>query len=163
MTTNSEPFDNTINLLHKHYEELKEDNRRLKEEIEEIKEINNLINNNQKINPDLSNYVKLFQSHKELQEKFNSLSSQKQIIEKQLEDNIKLIETKENEIKNLIENNLNLKKQASKYQFALGDAINYQLGDDDNNNSVRLNDNIIRLQDEIDDYTDGAQNYPATS
>ncbi|CAG8663884.1 2629_t:CDS:2 [Rhizophagus irregularis] len=71
MTTNSEPFDNTINLLRKHYEELKEDNRRLKEEIEEIKEINNLINNNQKINPDLSNYVKLFQSHKELQEKLN--------------------------------------------------------------------------------------------
>ena len=45
-----------------------------------------------------------------------------------------------------------MKKQASKYQSALGAATTYQLGDDDKNNSVSLNEDIVRLQDTLEDY-----------
>ncbi|GBB91273.1 hypothetical protein RclHR1_18450003 [Rhizophagus clarus] len=151
-----ERFDNTINEFRKHYDELYEENEKLREEIEEK---NHLINLNQKTNDDLSNYIKLYQSNKELQEKVNSLTLQNQTIGQQLkektnefEKSVQLVEDKENEIKNLIELNSNLKEKASKYQSALGDAISFKLGDDDNNNSVRLNDDIARLQDKIEDY-----------
>ncbi|CAG8706690.1 4890_t:CDS:2 [Rhizophagus irregularis] len=107
----------------------------------------------------LSEFIKLFQSHKELREKFNSLSSQKQTIEQQLkektneiEKSVQLVEAKDNEIKNLEETNSNLKAEALKYQSALGAATNFQLGDDDKNNSVRLNEDIEHLQDTLEDY-----------
>ena len=56
------------------------------------------------------------------------------------------------EIKNLEKINTNLKEEASKYQSALGAATSYQLGDDDDNNSVRLNEDIVNLQDSLEDY-----------
>lgn len=162
-STNFENFENknvsdAITLIREYYEKtesLSKENKKLKEEFEEI---NNLINN-QKINAELSEYIKLFQSHKELREKFNSLSSQKQTIEQQLkektneiEKSVQLVEAKDNEIKNLEETNSNLKAEALKYQSALGAATNFQLGDDDKNNSVRLNEDIEHLQDTLEDY-----------
>ncbi|GBC01486.1 hypothetical protein RclHR1_04200004 [Rhizophagus clarus] len=147
-----------ITLIREYYEKtesLREENKKLREEIEEI---NNLINN-QKNNADLSNHIKLFQSNKELQEKFNSLLSQKQTIEQQLKEktdefkkSVQLVEDKENEIKDLEEINSNLKAEALKYQSALGAATSFQLSDDDKNNSVRLNEDIERLQDNLEDY-----------
>ncbi|RGB28316.1 hypothetical protein C1646_745902 [Rhizophagus diaphanus] len=162
-STNFKNFENknvsdAITLIREYYEKtesLSKENKKLKEEFEEI---NNLINN-KKINAELSEYIKLSQSHKELREKFNSLSSQKQTIEQQLkektneiEKSVQLVEAKDNEIKNLEETNSNLKAEALKYQSALGAATNFQLGDDDKNNSVRLNEDIEHLQDTLEDY-----------
>jgi hypothetical protein len=148
-----------ITLIRKYYEKTESLSKENKELREKIEEINNFINNNREIGTDLSNYIKLFQSNKELQEKFNSLLSQKQTIEQQLkektnefEKSVLLVEDKENEIKNLEETNSNLKTEALKYQTALGAAINFQLGDDDKNNSVRINEDIERLQDTLEDY-----------
>nr|CAG8538184.1 1194_t:CDS:2 [Entrophospora candida] len=48
--------------------------------------------------------------------------------------------------------NEKLRKEASSYQSALGDALNFRLSDEDNNNSVQLSADINSLQDKLEKY-----------
>ncbi|CAJ0872924.1 9798_t:CDS:2 [Entrophospora sp. SA101] len=48
--------------------------------------------------------------------------------------------------------NEKLRKEASSYQSALGDALNFRLSDEDNNNSVQLSADINSLQDKLERY-----------
>jgi hypothetical protein len=52
----------------------------------------------------------------------------------------------------LEEENAKLKEEASKYQSALGVATNTRLGDGDQNNSVKLKQDILKLQNALDNY-----------
>ncbi|RIA90041.1 hypothetical protein C1645_770974, partial [Glomus cerebriforme] len=159
----NKPILDIIILLQEYYKKSEEHNINTKIKIGKLEDENegiyNLINNPQKFNVDASNYIKLSQSNKELQEKFDSLSSQLETKNKEIdrlslinENNTHLIEAKEIDIKNLEKINSNLKAETLKYQFALGAATTYQLGDNDKNNSVRLNEDIERLQDTLEDY-----------
>ncbi|CAI2172468.1 1055_t:CDS:2 [Funneliformis geosporum] len=56
------------------------------------------------------------------------------------------------DIQALERKNAELKKEASKYQSALGNAIDLQLSDDNENNSVNLKKDILSLQDSLEDY-----------
>ncbi|CAI2174179.1 6283_t:CDS:2 [Funneliformis geosporum] len=59
---------------------------------------------------------------------------------------------KEMDIRDLEKNNKELKEEASRYQSALGAATNVRLGNDDQNHSVQLKQDIIDLQRTLDNY-----------
>ncbi|CAG8480464.1 3808_t:CDS:2 [Acaulospora colombiana] len=63
-----------------------------------------------------------------------------------------IINEKEVEIRSLKKQNIKLKEEASHYQSALGEATSFQMGDDDQNNTVQLKNDIEKLQDMIEDY-----------
>ncbi|CAG8607028.1 14531_t:CDS:2 [Funneliformis mosseae] len=59
---------------------------------------------------------------------------------------------KEKDIRDLVEINRELKEEASKYQSALGAATNVRLGNDDQNHSVQLKQDILDLQRTLEHY-----------
>ncbi|RIA90043.1 hypothetical protein C1645_823952 [Glomus cerebriforme] len=59
------------------------------------------------------------------------------------------LNSKKDEIKNLKEDNSKLREQVLKYQSKLGSATTFRLNDDDKNNPVQLNEDILRLQDDL--------------
>jgi hypothetical protein len=93
-------------------------------------------------NPNLENsessYIKLMNDYKNL--------------EKQLEEQINLNNKKDGIIQELERKNFELRDEASKYQSALGTAINLQLSDSDTNNPVALKNDVLKLQDILEDY-----------
>ncbi|GBB95712.1 hypothetical protein RclHR1_00260017 [Rhizophagus clarus] len=52
----------------------------------------------------------------------------------------------------LIEENMELKKEASQYQFALGNATDYRTNNNDKNYHVQLNNDITELQNKLKNY-----------
>src|SRR5688572_29306009 len=68
-----------------------------------------------------------------------------------IEELIKKLQEKDNEIQDLERKNAELKDEASKYQSSLGTATNLRLSDDDENNPVRLKKDIEHLQDSLED------------
>ncbi|CAJ0872901.1 9796_t:CDS:2 [Entrophospora sp. SA101] len=79
--------------------------------------------------------------YKELKELKNKNEKLKGVNEQLIADN-----------KNLKATNEILRKEASTYQSALGDALNFRLSDEDNNNSVQLSADINLLQDRLEKY-----------
>ncbi|CAG8702102.1 uncharacterized protein OCT59_009867 [Rhizophagus irregularis] len=63
-----------------------------------------------------------------------------------------LLQKGEEEKQELIENNINLKKEASQYQSELGTITNYRMDDDDKNHSVQLKKDIEKLQNKLINY-----------
>ncbi|CAG8593961.1 12167_t:CDS:2 [Funneliformis caledonium] len=59
---------------------------------------------------------------------------------------------KESDIRDLVKKNRELKEEASKYQSALGAATNVRLGNDDQNHSVQLKQDILDLQRTLEHY-----------
>ncbi|CAG8602112.1 11262_t:CDS:1 [Funneliformis mosseae] len=89
-------------------------------------------------------------------ENSQSILKQKEELEKEIyklkNDNAKEIKTLKAEIQALERKNAELQKEASKYQSALGAAIDLQLSDNDENNLVNLKNDILILQDSLEDY-----------
>jgi hypothetical protein len=57
-----------------------------------------------------------------------------------------------NGLHELEKENAKLKEEASRYQSALGVATNVRLSDDDQNNSVKLKNDILKLQNALENY-----------
>ncbi|CAG8764226.1 13304_t:CDS:1, partial [Acaulospora morrowiae] len=62
------------------------------------------------------------------------------------------LDEKGNGLRELEEKNAKLRKEASRYQSALGVATNVRLGDDDQNHSVQLKRDIENLQSALENY-----------
>ncbi|CAB5380728.1 unnamed protein product [Rhizophagus irregularis] len=106
---------------------------------------------------------KLKQSHKKLEEEkvilVSSIESYKanyettanniDSLQKQLEEKDTELKGKEDEFIKLEEKNAELRKEASKYQSALGNATNTRLGDED---SVKFRDDILSIQKTLENY-----------
>ncbi|RIA96078.1 hypothetical protein C1645_733567 [Glomus cerebriforme] len=75
---------------------------------------------------------------KELEEGYNNLLSQNQKLESVLQ--------------NLKNHNDNLKKEASKYQSALGDATSFHLGNQNSDNTTRLSEDIGNLHRKLEKF-----------
>ncbi|CAI2173659.1 5242_t:CDS:2 [Funneliformis geosporum] len=84
-------------------------------------------------------------------------------LEQQFDQNKKYFESRCNEleqklkdersqIRSLEKRNGELEKEASNYQSALGVATSFNLSDDDQNHSVRLNQDILSLHDTLENY-----------
>ncbi|CAB4437210.1 unnamed protein product [Rhizophagus irregularis] len=71
---------------------------------------------------------------------------------KEINDLKNLLQRKEKEKQELIEKNINLKKEASQYQSALGSITNYRMNDNDKNHSVQLKKDIEELQYKLKNY-----------
>jgi hypothetical protein len=63
-----------------------------------------------------------------------------------------LLQKMEKEKQYLVEKNIELKKEASQYQSALGSATNYRISDDDKNHHVQLKNDILELQNKLKNY-----------
>ncbi|RIA90034.1 hypothetical protein C1645_823946 [Glomus cerebriforme] len=153
---NTEPILDALSLIHQYYIESKtkiqssdEEKKKLQEKIEETI---NLFNDPQKINEDNLLKIKLVQSKQKIEQQLETKIKEIDNLSQTIKNNAQLIESKENDIKNLEKINSNLKAETLKYQSALGAATTYLLGDNDKNNSVRLNEDIERLQDMLEDY-----------
>ncbi|CAB4446877.1 unnamed protein product [Rhizophagus irregularis] len=62
------------------------------------------------------------------------------------------LDEKGNGLRDLEDENARLKEEASKYQSALGVATNTRLGDGDQNHSIKLKNDILKLQNTLDNY-----------
>jgi hypothetical protein len=62
------------------------------------------------------------------------------------------LDEKGNGLRELEDENLKLREEASKYQSALGVATNIRLGDGDQNHSVKLKQDILKLQVTLENY-----------
>ncbi|CAG8702111.1 uncharacterized protein OCT59_009868 [Rhizophagus irregularis] len=71
---------------------------------------------------------------------------------KEINDLKNLLLRKEKEKQELMEKNINLKKEASQYQSALGSITNYRMNDNDKNHSVQLKKDIEELQYKLKNY-----------
>ncbi|CAG8445827.1 3627_t:CDS:1 [Acaulospora morrowiae] len=89
--------------------------------------------------------------NEEKEEKIRDLENRQaqDLVVKSLQE---LIKEKEVEVHSLRKHNSELREEASHYQSALGEATNFQMGDDDQNNAVQLKNDIEKLQDMIEDY-----------
>ncbi|CAB5126840.1 unnamed protein product [Rhizophagus irregularis] len=73
---------------------------------------------------------------------------------KQMYENLeKSLQEKDKKIEDLIQKNIELSNEASRYQYALGTATDIRLSDNDENNPVKLKKDILFLQDSLKDYT----------
>ncbi|CAB4437227.1 unnamed protein product [Rhizophagus irregularis] len=71
---------------------------------------------------------------------------------REISDLNNLLQKMEKEKYRLIEKNIELKKEASQYQSALGSATNFRINDDDRNHHVQLKNDISELQNKLRNY-----------
>jgi myosin heavy subunit len=116
-------------------------------------EINSLHN---KLSEEQERYNSLHNKLSEEQERYNSLHNklseeQKRYdeLEKKLKEEEDKLKKKEDEFSELEEKNVELRKEASKYQSALGNATNIRLGDED---SVKFRQDILDLHKLLETY-----------
>ncbi|RHZ72274.1 hypothetical protein Glove_243g79 [Diversispora epigaea] len=103
---------------------------------------------------ELNSYSKrLEESNKKQKESFKAQFEQEKEANKKLANSLrKKLNDNGNGYFMLSEENAKLKEEASKYQAALGVATNTRLGDDDLNHSVKLKEDIKRLQTLLENY-----------
>ncbi|GBB90867.1 hypothetical protein RclHR1_00180005 [Rhizophagus clarus] len=123
-----------FNQLKKNYDELQ-----LAKKDTETNMKNNITNLDQQMRVQEKNFRLQFdQANKKYKENINSMKQK--------------LNEKGNGLRELEENNLKLKEEASKYQSALGVATNICLGDGDQNHSVKLKQDILKLQKTLENY-----------
>ncbi|RIA87534.1 hypothetical protein C1645_877976 [Glomus cerebriforme] len=133
-----EDSDKSLNELKKRLGNLLEEFGTLLEVTKEIRE-KNIIQEKEKI---------IERKDKTIQEKDNKI----QELVKELQEKDKKIQEKDKEIQDLEQDNSKLKKEAAKYQCALGTATDFRLSDDDENNSVTFKNDILNLQSSLENY-----------
>src|SRR5438034_11483035 len=102
----------------------------------EIDMENNINNLEQQLRDQRRNYM---QDVKQVQEKYK----------KNINTIRQKLDEKGNGLRELEDENTKLKEEASKYQSALGVATNVRLGDGDQNHSVKLKQDILKLQNSL--------------
>ncbi|GBB88785.1 hypothetical protein RclHR1_01540008 [Rhizophagus clarus] len=100
---------------------------------------NNITNLEQQLRDERTKFL---QNFKQTQEKYK----------KNINDIRQKLDEKGNGLRDLEDENAKLKEEASKYQSALGVATNIRLGDGDQNNSVKLKQDILKLQNTLENY-----------
>nr|CAG8546719.1 9486_t:CDS:2 [Entrophospora candida] len=125
--------------------------------IEQINSLNNNLEiNRQEITTLKTNISRAKASYAELNNDYtkNKIYQDNKIAELITESQNKTLFVKELEKskRELEATNEKLRKEASSYQSALGDALNFRLSDEDNNNSVQLSADINSLQDKLERY-----------
>ncbi|GBB88697.1 hypothetical protein RclHR1_15260007 [Rhizophagus clarus] len=133
-----------INKLKDDINELKDDNNKLKDANNELKDELKNTNNELEKTRKQENDKKLLEEENNANNINNISSLQKKLEEKEAE-----LKEKEIEFSKLEEKNAELRKEASKYQSALGNATNIRLGDED---SVKFRQDILDLQKTLENY-----------
>ncbi|RHZ72296.1 hypothetical protein Glove_243g58 [Diversispora epigaea] len=150
------------NRLDKISDDLRRDNLNLTKDVDKLKvEKINLAKNVDKLKgtvEELDDYSKkVEESNKKQMESLNK--NFRAQFEQEKETNKKIVNSLRKKLNDngngyfmLSEENAKLKEEASKYQAALGVATNTRLGDDDLNHSVKLKEDIKRLQTLLENY-----------
>ncbi|CAB4491843.1 unnamed protein product [Rhizophagus irregularis] len=127
--------------------ELNDQIKKLLDENNKLKEDNeNLLRENQNLKQNSAEAkLKLQQINEANPQKIHEQTEIIMSLQNQLSD-------KENNIRDLVQRNAKLKDEASKYQSALGEAMNVHLSNDDQNHSVQLKKDISELQRNLETY-----------
>ncbi|PKY39924.1 hypothetical protein RhiirA4_440356 [Rhizophagus irregularis] len=127
--------------------ELNDQIKKLLNENNKLKEDNdNLLRENQILKQNFAGAkLKLQQINETNPQKIHEQTETIMSLQNQLSD-------KENNIRDLMQRNAKLKDEASKYQSALGEAMNVHLNNDDQNHSVQLKKDILELQRALENY-----------
>ncbi|GBC08047.1 hypothetical protein RclHR1_07890014 [Rhizophagus clarus] len=126
--------------LNDQIEKLLSENNKLKEDND------NLLRENQNLKQNFAGAkLKLQQINETNPQKIQEQAEIIMSLQNQLSD-------KENNIRDLMQRNAKLKDEASKYQSALGEAMNVHLNNDDQNHSVQLKKDILELQRTLENY-----------
>ncbi|CAB4395681.1 unnamed protein product [Rhizophagus irregularis] len=127
-------YQQNFNQLKERYDELQLAKKNMETNME-----SNIINLDQQLRDQEKNFKLQFKQANEKHKKNISDIRQK-------------LDEKGNGLRELEEKNLKLKEEASKYQSALGVATNIRLGDGDQNHSVKLKQDILKLQTTLENY-----------
>ncbi|GBB90863.1 hypothetical protein RclHR1_00180001 [Rhizophagus clarus] len=123
-----------FNQLKKNYDELQLAKKNMETNMK-----NNITNLDQQVRVQEKNFILQFdRANEKYKENINSMKQK--------------LNDKGNGLRELEEKNLKLKEEASKYQSALGVATNIRLGDDDQDHSVKLKQDIIKMQKTLENY-----------
>ncbi|EXX70480.1 uncharacterized protein OCT59_009848 [Rhizophagus irregularis] len=127
--------------------ELNDQIKKLLDENNKLKEDNeNLLRENQILKQNSAEAkLKLQQINEANPQKIHEQTEIIMSLQNQLSD-------KENNIRDLVQRNVKLKDEASKYQSALGESMNVHLSNDDQNHSVQLKKDILELQRNLETY-----------
>lgn len=126
--------------LNDQIKKLLNENNKLKEDNEDLLRENQILKQNS-----AEAKLKLQQINETNPQKIHEQTEIIMTLQNQLSD-------KENNIHDLVQRNEKLKDEASKYQSALGEAMNVHLSNDDQNHSVQLKKDILELQRTLENY-----------
>jgi chromosome segregation ATPase len=164
----------TDNLIKEKDNEIQEKDKIIQEKDDLIQRKDNLIKGKDELNQRLKREIHdMHEKYNEIQVVVNKLEEQYKAIQKiQENDNIiqekdsiiqekdSIIQEMDNKLQKLVmimiqekEENIKLRDEASKYQYALGVANDTRLSDNDEINPVKLRKDILSLQDSLKDYT----------
>ncbi|CAB5127558.1 unnamed protein product [Rhizophagus irregularis] len=129
-------------------DKLKDQLKQLEDKLKEKSKNDQLSTNIKVKNGEISN----FQNKSNELEEIIQFQKKNDEYVKEINDLKNLLQRKEKEKQELIEKNINLKKEASQYQSALGTMTNYRMDDDDKNHSVQLKKDIEELQNKLKNY-----------
>ncbi|CAB5127862.1 hypothetical protein RhiirA5_497104 [Rhizophagus irregularis] len=87
-----------------------------------------------------------------LENRVQNLEKEKEELEVKNNNLVQRTGNLETQLEDLTKQNALLEDEASSYQSALGVATNFQLGDNDQNNAVNLNEDLLELNDNIKKY-----------
>ncbi|EXX58500.1 uncharacterized protein OCT59_009921 [Rhizophagus irregularis] len=99
-----------------------------------------------------NDFEELNQKYKEQIGDLEDLKKQKEYFDSQYKKSEQQLKEKTTQIKSLKQKNKELEEEASKYQSALGIATSFDFNIDDQNNNVKLNQDILSLQDTLEIY-----------
>jgi hypothetical protein len=139
-------------------QEQDEETQKIQEKDNIIQEKDNIIQEKDSIIQEKDSIIqekdnKIQELVKEIQEKDKTIQEKDNKIQKIVEEKDKKIQEKDKVIQDLEQGNSKFKKEASEYQYALGAATNFRLSDDDDkHNSIKLKDDIIKLQHSLENY-----------
>ncbi|PKK67351.1 hypothetical protein RhiirC2_573046 [Rhizophagus irregularis] len=129
-----ENHQRNTNQLNDRYNELESIKKNMKTHME-----NNINNLEQQLRDQRTKFQQEFkQAHEKYKKNINNIRQK--------------LDEKGNGLRDLEDENARLKEEASKYQSALGVATNTRLGDGDQNHSIKLKNDILKLQNTLDNY-----------
>ncbi|CAG8550593.1 13092_t:CDS:1 [Acaulospora morrowiae] len=102
----------------------------------------------------MEKHIETLEQHEKTQKKnfTQNLQEVQEAYKKKIDALTQRLDEKGNGLRELEEKNAELRREASKYQSALGIATNVRLGDDDQNHSVQLKRDIENLQSALENY-----------
>ncbi|RGB33508.1 hypothetical protein C1646_761657 [Rhizophagus diaphanus] len=126
------------------------ENNKLKNKISTSSKVSDNYSAIRNENDRLKTQLKQFEDKFKEKSKYDRLANEEYV--KEINKLNNLLQKGEEEKRELIENNINLKKEASQYQSELGTITNYRMDDDDKNHSVQLKKDIEVLQNKLINY-----------
>ncbi|RGB33506.1 hypothetical protein C1646_704291 [Rhizophagus diaphanus] len=131
------------------------ENNKLKDQLKQLEDKLKEKSKNDQLSTDIrvkNGEISNFQNKSNELEEIIQIQKKNDEYVEEIKDLKNLLQRKEKEKQELIEKNINLKKEASQYQSALGTMTNYRRDDDDKNHSVQLKKDIEELQNKLKNY-----------